>query len=350
MRKKIGLFFGLLLGFCAVGGMCAVSMHSSINNNYVAVCAEGEESSEEPENSSEIPAEDPAEPEEIFECKVILNILAHGKVTADKMEGHVGDIVTITADADMFYIIDYAECNGSALIEDEETTGVYKFALVEGENRVTVRFVVNQELLGELSVMYEQAANKDWTNLFSAENVFRIISLLFSGGLLLAMVRYFIKDKKLAHTVTSTVKKTVNEVVPETTKQVVTENMKDVIEPIFAKTAGYQQEIIRVLGILVKCIALMQEDTPESRRAVLAELANLNIGDMKVIEDAKNFIDAYFAEKAQELNNILGGLDKIIDKNTEIVNKVGIIAEQKPSVEEAEKADAVEPKYDGTQI
>lgn len=349
MRKKIGLFFGLLLGFCAVGGMCAVSMHSSINNNYVAVCAEGEESSEEPENSSEVPAEDPAEPEEIFECKVILNVLAHGKVTADKMEGHVGDIVTITADADMFYLVEYAEVNGSNLVEDEEISGLYKFALVEGENRVTVRFVVNQELLGELSVMYEQAANKDWTNLFSAENVFRIISLLFSGGLLLAMVRYFIKDKKLAHTVTNTVKKTVNEVVPETTKQIVVQNIEEVIKPIFTQTAGYQQEIVRVLGILVKCIALMQEDTPESRRAILAELANLNIGDMKVIEDAKAFIDKYFAEKMQNLENIMNGLDNIIAKNTEAANKVGVIAEQIPSTE-AEKADSVEAKYDGIQI
>ena len=347
MRKRIGLIFGLLLGFCAIGGACISGVKHNLNNNYVAVYAEGEESSEPPVESSEQPAEDP----EVFECQVVFSGIVHGKVTADKMEGHIGDIVTLTVDPDAFYLLEYIEMNGSNLIEDEELYDTYKFALVEGENKVTAHFVVNQELLGEMAVIYEQASNKDWTHLFSAENVFRIISLLFSGSLLLTMVRYFIKDKRLADKVEKKVEKTVEKVVPETTKQVVAENIKNVIEPIFAQTAGYQEEIIRVLGILVKCIALMQEDTPESRRAVLAELANLNIGDMKVIEDARNFIDKYFDEKVLELNNILGGLDKIIDKNTEIANKVGEIAEQNPSIDEkADKADTAEIKYDGTQI
>lgn len=316
MKKRIGLIFGLLLGFCAIGGACVSSVKYNANSNYIAVCAEGEEEPEEP-------AETPEEPE-VFECQVVLSAVSHGKITADKMEGHVGDIVTLTVDPSAFYLVEYVKMNESNLIEDEELSDTYKFALVEGENKITANFVVNQELLGEMAVIYEQASNKDWTHLFSVENVFRIISILFSGGLLLTMVRYFIKDKRLADKVEKKVEKTVAKVVPETTKQVVTENIQTVIQPLFAQTAGYQEEIIRVLGILVKCIALMQEDTPESRRAVLAELANLNIGDMKVIEDARNFIDKYFAEKMNDLQKVMNGLDNIIEKNTEAANKIGL--------------------------
>ena len=337
--KKIGLFFGLLLGLVMVGGMSA--------GNTRAVYAEGEEepaTSEPAPETSEEPAE---EPEEIYECTVVLGTFAHGEMEADIMEGHVGDIVTLTAKHDLFYLVDYVKVNDVNLMEDEDIRDCYKFALVEGENVITAKFVVDEELLGELSVIYDQAANKDWTNLFSVENVARIISFLLNGGLLIAMVRYFIKDKRIANNVEKSVKETVNKVLPDMTKQVVTENIKEVIAPMFSEISAYAQEMMRVIGIFIKCFALMQEDTPDARRAILTELANLNIGDMKVIEDAKAFIDKYFADRMSQLQGMLDGLDNVIAKNKEVVDKVEMITTDAP-VEET----PAEPKPtdDGTQI
>lgn len=336
MKKKIGLLFGLMLGIFTVG-MC-------VNHTPTAVFAEGEESSEPAPESSEEPVES-SEPEEEFECSVVLGTYEHGKISVSITEGHIGDIVELNAKHDLFYLVEWIKVNDTNLTEDEEISGLYKFALVEGENKITAKFVVDAELLGEMSIIYDQAMNKDWTNLFSLENVVRIVSFLLSGGLLLAMVRYFIKDKRIAKNVEESVKSVCNEIVPETTKQVVIAQTKETLKPLFAQTTAYQEDIIRVLGILVKCIALMQEDTPDSRRAILAELANLNIGDMKVVEDAKKFIDQYFNDKMAQLQGTLNKLDEVIEKNKEVANKTAEI------IEVPEK-DALSPiaEDDGTQI
>lgn len=344
MKKRIGLIFSLLLGFCAVGGMCV--SHSISNRNYVAVYAEPDDSSDGPAEST--PAEsDPVEAEsEVFECKVIIPEFEHGKITADKLEGHAGDIVTLEVKHSLFYLIDFVKANDVNLVEDEETSGIYKFALVEGDNNISAKFIVDTELLGEMSVIYEQASNKDWTNLFSVENIFRIASFILSSGLLLAMVRYFIKDKRLESKVENKVESTMKAIVPDMTKKVVEENIQNVIEPIFAETSANQVEIMRVLGALVKCMALMQEDTPESRRAVLSELANLNIGDTKVIEDAKAFIDKYFNDKMNELQGLLSSVDKVIEKNKEVANQYA-----KAPADEPEGFSGLSSKKDnGTQI
>ena len=144
------------------------------------------------------------------------------------------------------------------------------------------------------------------------------------------MVRYFIKDKRIANNVEKSVKETVNKVLPDMTKQVVTENIKEVIAPMFSEISAYAQEMMRVIGIFIKCFALMQEDTPDARRAILTELANLNIGDMKVIEDAKAFIDKYFADRMSQLQGMLDGLDNVIAKNKEVVDKVEMITTDAP--------------------
>lgn len=348
MKKKIGLFFGLLLGLVMVSGIGA--------NRSNVVYAEGEsepgvsepapESSEEPITSSEEPVE-PVEPAEVYECSVVLGTYEHGKIFVDILEGHAGDMVTLTAKHDLFYLVSYVSVNGVNLVEDEEISGLYKFALVEGENVITAKFVVDAELLGEMSIIYEQAMNKDWTNLFTVENVARIIMFLLDGGLLFAMVRYFIKDKRIANNVERSVKETCNAVLPDMTKKVVVENTQKVLEPVFTEITAYQQEIMRVVGVLIKCIALMQENTPDARRAILTELSNLNIGDMKIIDDARAFIDKYFADKMGELQQMINGLDNVIAKNKEVVDKVGeIAAVESPKEEKIE----VKPTEDGTQI
>ena len=333
MKKKVGLFLGLFLSLCVFGGIAG--------HNYAPAYAEPEDA--EPISSSEPAPDSSAEPEEnqpaeVYECKLVIGAFEHGEIKADKEEGHVGDVINLTVKHDLFYLVEYVKANGVNLVEDEEVKGLYSFALVEGENKIEAKFAVDKELLGEMSIVYEQASNKDWTNLFSVENVVRIVTFLLNGGLLIAMVRYFIKDKRIQKNVEASVKSTCREIIPETTKQVVLEQTETVFRPIFEQTAGYQAEIVRVLGILVKCIALMQEDTPDSRRAVLAELANLNIGDMKVIDD-------YFNGKMSELDKIMGSLDAIIEKNKESADKVsGLLSESD------EKQEYEDPEDDGTQV
>lgn len=374
MKKKIGLFFCFLLGICAVNGAVLVSHSVHNDENAIAMYAEGETFEEksytysdsegtatltlisETEFKIEIEREG-QEPEvkngtytkegnvltlkygenelkvsvddvnmtfgeyvETYECSVVLGEYVHGEITLDKDRGHVGETVTMTVKPTLLYLVEYVKVNGVNLVEDETTKWVYSFVLVEGENKVEAKFAVDKELLGEMSVIYEQAINKDWTHLFSLENVLRIVAFLLEGGILLVIARYFIQDKKIGDGVERGVSKTVSKVIPEAAKEAVLANTKEVLKPMFSEITGYQQDIIRVVGILIKCIALMQEGTPDARRAILAELANLNIGDMQVIEKAKKFIDDYFAQKAANMEGMMNDLNKIIEQNKNTAN------------------------------
>ena len=344
--KKTKLFALLSLGFLALGGIVFGTVSHIATPTYQPLMAEPvDEPVDEPtDDPVDEPVDEPAEPEEeVCECKVILNVLAHGNVKVDKTEGHVGDIVTVTADADLFYVIDYAECNGSALIEDEETTGVYKFALVEGDNRVTVRFVIDEELLGKMSTMVEQASNKDWTNLFSLKNVITIVSWLLSGGLLITMVRYYIKDKKLEKKVENKIQSTVSEIVPEATKEIILKSLEQLLTPYFSKIQAGTSEIQEVCVVLCRCFALMQEDTPEARIAITKELSSLKLSDKASITAIEEKIKEFMKEQTDKTANILAQLSNIQNENKEIV-------EEEKLEENIEEIPASEPEDDGTQI
>ena len=333
--KKVKLFTLLGLGVLGLG---ALSFGIAKGQpQYMPVRAEGDEPTE--------PVSTPTD-EEVFECSVVIDETKNGTIKVDKTEGHIGDLVTITASHDLFYKIDSISVNGTSLVEDEEISGKFVFALVEGENKIEGKFVVDKELLGEMSIIYEQLMNKDWTHLFSVENVVRIVTFLLNGGLLFAIIRYYVKDKKLEKKLEETTESTLNKIVPETTKQVIIENTKEVLAPFFAEITANQEENLRVSASLTKCLALMQEDTPESRLAVLNELSQLNVGDKKLIEEAKEIINKYFADKITELNNVLAGLDKIIEKNKEVVEKTAQV--EQPKAEEKVETAAVE--NDGTQF
>lgn len=322
MKKRIALFFGLLLGFCAIGGFAFGINSIRSNENVLIARAEGDESSETlPE-------------EEIFECKVVLDTFEHGSIEVDKTEGHAGELVTIVAKHDLFYLVDYVAVNSTNLVESEESAGHFTFALVEGDNVITAKFAIDEELLGQFSEIYEQVSNKDWTNLFSVKNVITIVNFVLSSGILIAIVRYYVKDKRLENKLEHKVEETMNKLVPETTKQVILKETEEVLTPIFAKTSAYQEEIIRVLAVFIKCFALLQENTPEAKSAILNELANLNVGDNAVIEQAKSIIEQFAQEKLNDLNKLMGKLRDITEKNQAVVAKVEEIVEDNP----AEKA------------
>ena len=184
MKKfKIFALLGFGLGLGIAFGAKSVS--------YSAARAEGEE---EPtpavtETAEPTPIATATEEPEVFESKIVLpETLKPGKIKVDKLEGHVGDIVSITASHDLFYTVSYVAVNGVNLVEDAEISGLYTFALAEGENVITAKFVVDKELLGQVAPIVEQIQNGDWANLFTVENVIRIVTFLLGGGLLLAMV------------------------------------------------------------------------------------------------------------------------------------------------------------------
>lgn len=277
--------------------------------------------------------EEPAKP-----CQVIISKAEHGSITTDITEGEIGEIVTVIAKHDLLYKIENVSVNGAALIESETTSGLYTFALVEGENTITAKFVIDEELCGDLTNIIQQASNKDWTNLFTIENVITLVKWLLDGGVLIAMVRYFIKDKRLADKVENKVKESCEKIIPEATKNAVVENTKYVIEPMFDQVVQDGALARQLMGIMVKCMVLMQQNTPEAKIAILDEFEKLKgIVDLDSIANIKKYIEEAVAQH-----------DKAYEETLARINSIG--ERHQESIEEPKEEPKSDPKDNGTQI
>ena len=245
--------------------------------------------------------------EDSYPCQVIIEQPEHGEISTDISFGNVGDIVTITATSDSLYEIEYIAVNDEML---EGTDGIYTFALVEGDNVITSSFVLNQTIFGDLSTIVTEIQNQDWENL-----IYTIISLIFDSGIIIALITYLIRARGL----NKTMQNISTTVVPNTTKEVV----KTLIEPMFSQTVQDSASSREIMMVLVKCMVLMQQNTPEAKLAILDELTKLqNIADVNSVNDVKKYIDNKIAEHNQKLEETLSSLNKISSRHEENVDDV----------------------------
>lgn len=351
MKKLFKITF---LGLCLTA-MCSFGFNRSISGVYADPEDSSEPVSSEPVSSEPAPIEssepelisseepvasseqEPTIVEPLYNATIVVEKLEHGSIITDIEKGNAGDVCTINIEPDMFYVVDGVTVNGTALVEDVKISGQFSFILVEGENKITAKVVIDEELLGKLSGVVEKASNGDWTDVFSVRNILMIVGWILDGGLLIVIVRYFIKDKRLADSVTKTVQDTTAKILPEETKKHVLEATEKVITPLFTQIEADNAEIKMVMGVFIKCFALSQENTPESRRAILDELANLKLGDANTIEGVKKYIDEAIERYTKSYQDTLAAIKEIGQKNQDILD------------ESEEKIE--EPKKDnGTQI
>lgn len=313
---------GFKLALCGLGlfalagfGVGLSLLNEAKVNEPAIVLAEGEE----PETPETLP------------CQVVIDPVKHGSITTDISEGNVGDICTITAKHDFLYKVSYVAVNGVNLIESETTIGEFSFALAEGENKITASFVVDEELCGELSNIVKQASEKDWTNLFTVENVLVLVKWVLDGGVLIAIISYYVKDKRLERKLENTVKGTMARIIPETTKETVLAAFNTLIEPTISALKADNIDIKRALAVFSKCFALGQENTPESRRAILDELSGLKIGDLESINEIKKQLEESLQNYAKAYEETLNRIKAISENNTVVETK-----EVEAKVEETE--------------
>ena len=267
--------------------------------------------------------------EPVVEATVVLPKLQHGNIEATILEGNIGDICTLNIRPEILYVIQSVSVNGTALVEDEHISGLYSFSLVSGENSVAVEIVVNEELLGEMSTIYAQARDKDWTNLFTVENLITLIKWIFDCGILIAIIRYYVRDKRLASKLEKATKDELNNIIPQTTRDTVVATVKDVMEPMFAQLKADNLEIMRGMSAFARAMALAQQDTPESRVAILELLSQLNLSDEKTLAEVKAYIDRLFEERLNNYNTVMDSLNKISEDNKELIEED---TEEKPNV------------------
>ncbi len=299
MKKRLGLIIsGLgLLSLIGISFGLSIKAQEKIVNEPIMVLAEEETSTEE------------------LPCKVLINTTKHGSIEVDITEGNVGDICTITAKHDFLYKVESVSVNTVALIESEETANKFSFALVEGDNVISASFVVDEELCGKLTQIVKEAGEKDWTNLFTVENVIILVKWILDGGILIAVIRYFVKDKRLEKKLETKVEETVKNIIPETTKTTTVATVEKVITPMFTEMKADYVEIMKALNVYAKCMALSQDSSADSKRAILDELSGLKIGDLETIGEVKKSIDEMIERHTKAYEETLAAIKEIVSKN-----------------------------------
>lgn len=200
--------------------------------------------------------------------------------------------------------------------EEEEKP---EHSLTEEEKEELLKNVLGEEI-------YEQfikalGGEKDWTEVFTLGNVLKLITTVLNGGLLIAIVRYFVKDKKMAKTIEAAVKTTVAKLVPEQTQAAVAAAMETAISPLFTKFVQTSKDTSEAVKTLSKCFVLAQEGTPESRIAIVNELSKINVDDNNLVGEVKDFIVQATEKLKAEMDAKLASLNVIQEANEKIINE-----------------------------
>ena len=224
----------------------------------------------------ELPTEETVEvtPEPIvYPCKVVITENEYGEIATSVLEGNVGDVVEIYNTPWLLYSLETMAVNGVLLTPNEY--GIYTFELVEGDNIITATFVVDDAKLEKVAELLNQAKEGDWSSIFSVSNLLNLISWIITtfcaSGFFITLYRSKKFKTLTMEDVNGNVQKTVDTSCSNSINQFLTTFMTDYTNSLTKKLDSMEVSN----KVLVRCFILMQENTPESRLAILAELDKL---------------------------------------------------------------------------
>ena len=303
MKKLLlGIIACLGIGLATTG---TVKTYAEENNSSESIIS-SEIISSEPETSeivapevSEEPEVEPTpeEPEIVYPCSVVVEKTIGGEILVDITEGNVGDAVTVHASAYVLYSLKSVKVNGVELSANAE--GNYTFTLAEGENKLVVEFAVDDEQMATFAELFAQAKDGEWSEIFSVENILTfiswIITTLLSSGFFLTLI----KNKKIRSKTAEEISVSVENKVEKASANAIMTFLKDTLEPVTSKMSNGLNDMEETMKILVRCFVLSQENTPESRLAIIKELSNLKTASQELSEQVKSLIDEEILKRAK---------------------------------------------------
>lgn len=253
-----------------------------------------------------------------YTCKIVESEgIEHGDIIYDIEEGNVGDIVTLYVVPDVLYITEYVKVNDVVLTAEEDGK-TYKFALSEGENVISASFIIDNEEISNLIGVIDQVKTQGFKSIFTIDNLFKFIYFLLSTLLSSGFFITLIKKQKIK----SATMNQLTDLFTNLIKEVNDEEVKKALEGIFGQTV--EKLVTKMDGVdvlvnkMVKCMLLMQENTPESRLAIINELT-LNEDNKKLSEEIKNMI----AQEVQAQNKAIEERNNSIEKMKEANQAMG---------------------------
>lgn len=255
----------------------------------------------------------------VYPCNVVIIDSSYGEVVVDITEGNVGDVVTITPKSYAFCKLVNIMVNGVAITPNE--SGVYEFLLVEGENKITSVFEISRE---DMAILAENINNYEkgfFEKIFSIENIFNLISwvmtTLFSTGFLVVLL----KNKKVKALTGDEISTSVNDKIPEKVTAVVEQVVQEVFSPMFNTMTEAFKNINNCIETLTRCTILAQENTSESRLAIVDEIAKVKSSTKELQEEARAIINSEVISNMKKKLEQKLAIEELEKKNQEIIHE-----------------------------
>lgn len=301
--KKISLFLFVVLSlFCL--NLKVVSAEEVVEDNVV----------EETPVVDEPVVDEPI----VYPCNVVIVDSAYGELIVDIEKGNIGDVVTITPKAYAFCKLVSVTANGVVITPNE--TGEYEFLLVEGENKLSAIFEINQEDMAILAENINSYKKGNWEDIFTMNNIFNLIewtlTALFSTGFLVVLL----KNKKVKALTGDEISTSVNDKIPEKVVAVVEKVVQDTFAPMFNTMKDAFENINSCVETLTRCTILSQENTSESRLAILDEIAKVKSSTKELQEEARAIINSEIIANMRAKIEQKLAIEELEKKNEEIIH------------------------------
>ena len=245
--------------------------------------------------------------------------------------------ITTKLESKVVYIYEYRPTsviwNGKEIVRNEDKTYTLEKPLAEGAYDLTINFtktVITNPV---------DLTNLNWASLLTVQNLMTIGSwVIIVIGML---VIFFVSRNGKKYTLSSVQKNLSSKIEESFGKDVsekITNLLNDTVKPIFDTLNDKLAKIDNNNATLVRCLLLMQEDTPESRLAITKCLSELDTSkDDKANEIAK-MIEAEIAKYKKESEERQKALEEAEKLNGEWQEKANV-KEEIEEVEIEEKKD-----------
>lgn len=233
---------------------------------------------------------------------VVNDSIAHGDVLVSTEIGNVGDTITIYVEPDVLYVVETVYANGTQILTNED--GLYQFTLVEGENTVNAKFAINSEALETIMNIVEKGKSEGFDAIFQPKNIvlliYAILSLLGFSGLLVVVNKLKNAAPKADQLAAKTVEKAVEEK----------------FMPIINETKELNKT-------LTKCFILAQENTPESKLAIIDELTKIQSSNEEIANKVVNVINNAIEQAKEIQNDKIKAIEKLEQANNNLIAENG---------------------------
>lgn len=313
--KKRSLFFASMAMLFALVGNCIFLTGSPRVAHAEDNVPPAEESIIESESVSE--SESILESEVVeLPCKVIVTAAQYGDVIVDKESGNVGDIVTVYAKPYSLFKLKNITVNGTALVANAD--GIYTFAMIEGENKVSAEFEISQSEVSYILGLIEDAKNGNFEDIFSLKNLLTLISwaiaLFMGSGFCITLL----KSKKIKAQTAQEISEAVDAATKSEVAKGISAFLSEQFEPSFDALSTSINDISETCQSMARCMVLGQENTPEARLAIIQELSSKSKKAESLADEVKKIVHAEMADAEKAKQDKLDLIEELEAKNQAI--------------------------------